>query len=465
MRRLIALLATLCLATSAAAAETAFVIMGDGGAIARVVTAAATCPVLTVDGRAMPMAVRFAAATMPQRPTASKPENSRPSAFPVTVCDAPLPEHARRAAVVGVRLPLPRNRVRRIVVIGDTGCRMKAADDAYQACNDPARFPFARIAASAARERPDLIVHVGDYHYRENPCAEGNAGCAGSPWGYGWDAWHADFFGPAAPLLAVAPLAPARGNHESCARAGQGWWRFLDGHAAAAGHDCDDAANDRAGDWSPPYAVPLGGGAQLVLLDLSAAGGKPLAAGDWRVAAFETTWARLGELAAAKRFTFAVDHYPVLAFAAEKPANGGDGLLPGNLAIQSVWRAHGVRQLPPGVDVLLSGHYHLWEQVSFAGDVPSQFVTGFSGTLEDIVPLPERLPAGAVPAPGAAVAAFASWIDGFGYMVLDRTGAQTWRATVHGVDGRAVDRCTIVGQRSHCAVARVAGQRPSVDPA
>ncbi len=61
----------------------------------------------------------------------------------------------------------------------------------------------------------------------------GNAhDCAGSPWGYGWDAWNADFFTPAAPLLAAAPWAAVRGNHESCARAGQGWWRFLDGHAA-----------------------------------------------------------------------------------------------------------------------------------------------------------------------------------------------------------------------------------------
>ena len=45
--------------------------------------------------------------------------------------------------------------------------------------------------------QPDLVIHVGDYHYRESPCADGNEGCAGSPWGYGFDAWQADFLASA----------------------------------------------------------------------------------------------------------------------------------------------------------------------------------------------------------------------------------------------------------------------------
>ncbi len=135
-------------------------------------------------------------------------------------------------------------------------------------------------------------------------------------------------------------------------------------------------------------------------------------------------------------------------------------LVGGNAAIQSVFGAHGPRQLPPGVDVVLSGHYHLWQQVGFAGDVPSQFITGFSGTLEDVVPLPATLPPGAAPAPGVTVASFASWVDGFGYMVLDRTGAASWRATVHAVDGRVVDRCTITGAHSHCERGTIPPQPP-----
>jgi hypothetical protein len=164
MRRLLAFAVALIAAAPApapapaAAAPAAYVVVGDGGAIARVVTAAAICPVLRVDRHDVPMTVRFAAGTVPLRPTASLPENSKPSAFPVTVCEAMLPTGAKRAVVDSVRLPVPKREVRRIVVIGDTGCRLKAADQAYQPCNDPAQFPFARIAASAARWKPDLVA-------------------------------------------------------------------------------------------------------------------------------------------------------------------------------------------------------------------------------------------------------------------------------------------------------------------
>ncbi len=64
--------------------------------------------------------------------------------------------------------------------------------------------------------------------YREDECPAGNTGCAGSPSGYGWAPWNADFFAPAAPLFAAAPWVMVRGNHEDCSRAGEGWFRFLD---------------------------------------------------------------------------------------------------------------------------------------------------------------------------------------------------------------------------------------------
>ena len=202
----------------------------EGAAVARSVTSDASCPAIVVDGRRSTMTLRAAAETLPQRPTASKPELSKASVFPAAVCEAILSKGVRKAYVLGHRLPVPHRRADRILVIGDTGCRLKAADSAYQLCNRDGAWPFARIAALGAAWKPDLIVHVGDYHYRETPCPEdvAHAGCQGSPWGYGWDAWNADFFAPAAPLLAAAPLVVARGNHENCNRAGQGWFRLLD---------------------------------------------------------------------------------------------------------------------------------------------------------------------------------------------------------------------------------------------
>ena len=432
-----------------------YVVLGeDGVAQARVITADAACPAIRVDGRSAPMNVRAAAATLAQRPTASAAALSKPSEFPVTVCEASLPRGVRAASVLGRALPLPKAEARRILVIGDTGCRLKAADKAYQACNDPDAYPFGRIARSAAAWKPDLIVHVGDYEYRETPCPANQAGCAASPWGYGWDAWDADFFIPGAPLLAVAPLVLARGNHEDCARAGQGWFRLLDPRPLAAGRDCNDPTRDLETDDSAPYAVPLGGGAQIVVMDLSAAPNTALKPGDPRLALYRADFQALKALAGHAATTLMVTHKPILGFGAEAAIAGGK-LFGGNPAILSAFALEDPALLPKGVDVLLAGHIHLWEQVSFSSDHPSQFITGFSGTQEDVVPLPERLPADARPAPGAIPDAFSSWTAGFGYMTLERTGPRAWRALVRDVEGKVVNRCRIQGRHSSCEKARV----------
>jgi hypothetical protein len=154
------------------------------------------------------------------------------------------------------------------------------------------------------------------------------------------------------------------------------------------------------------------------------------------------------------RFAFAVDHYPILGFAGER-SDDAPGLKPGNLAIQSVFGGFGPRMAPPAIDVMLAGHVHLWQQVSFATDQPSQFISGFSGTLEDAVPMPATIPPGTQPAPGADVASFSSWTGGFGYMTMERSGGRRWRVVVRDRDGRPVNRCTIDGRHSHCAIPQV----------
>ena len=143
------------------------------------------------------------------------------------------------------------------MIFGDTGCRLKG--DEIQDCDKPAEWPFAQVARLAAAHRPDLVIHVGDYYYRESPCPAGRTGCAGSPWGDNWNSWNADFFEPAAPLLKAAPWVMVRGNHEDCARGGPGWFMLLD--AAAAPLACPAE--------SAPMAIDAGG---LTLYVLDSAG-------------------------------------------------------------------------------------------------------------------------------------------------------------------------------------------------
>ena len=150
--------------------------------------------------------------------------------FPIEVCEARAPVTTARLTVSGGAVPILPAQVKRIVVFGDTGCRLEGR--AIQDCSNPTAWPFGAIAARAAAKRPDLVIHLGDYYYRVSSCPAGRAGCAGSPHGDNWPSWKAEFFDPAAPLLAAAPWVMVRGNHELCRRGGHGWFRLLDPHPA-----------------------------------------------------------------------------------------------------------------------------------------------------------------------------------------------------------------------------------------
>jgi hypothetical protein len=154
-----------------------------GVAIARVATPANTCPMIQLDSKRRRMKLHAA-------PTA---------AFPVRVCERTIPTGTGTATIQGQALPLPKPNPQKILVIGDTGCRILGA--LAQACNDPQAWPFQQLANSAAAWQPDLVIHVGDYYYREAACPVGNAGCAGSPSGDNWPTWQAELFTPAAELL------------------------------------------------------------------------------------------------------------------------------------------------------------------------------------------------------------------------------------------------------------------------
>src|SRR5580704_13568530 len=180
----------------------------------------AACPEVVADGKTIEAR---------QRGAADGP-------FPITVCTADVSAGTAKLTVGGVPVPALPAAINRIVVMGDTGCRVEGK--ALQDCNDPKQWPFPVIANRAAAKQPDLVIHVGDYYYRETACPPDHAGCAGTPHGDNWDAWRADFFDPAEKLLTAAPWVMVRGNHEACRRGGKGWLRLLDPRDTVA--DCAD---------------------------------------------------------------------------------------------------------------------------------------------------------------------------------------------------------------------------------
>ena len=112
----------------------------DGSASVRAITED-TCPAVTFDGRSVPMSVR----AEPARSFG----NVKPAQFPVRSCEATVPSDTIAAVLDGKALPLPRANPQRILVFGDSGCRLKTGDPT-QDCNDIRSWPFPKIAALAA---------------------------------------------------------------------------------------------------------------------------------------------------------------------------------------------------------------------------------------------------------------------------------------------------------------------------
>lgn len=195
----------------------------EGWLIGRAVVGhGAECPDAVIDGERVAMTARS--------------RRSDPD-FPRTICEVAY-DGTKSATIAGVKLAARPQDPDRILVVGDTGCRI--THYTAQECNRDQEWPFRMVADAAARLKPQLIIHVGDYHYREKACAD-RAGCSGSPWGDNWATWNAEFFEPARALLAPAPWIMLRGNHENCGRSGAGWllllWQELRDKLAA---QCED---------------------------------------------------------------------------------------------------------------------------------------------------------------------------------------------------------------------------------
>lgn len=340
-------------------------------------------------------------------------------AFPITVCTAQVPADTRHLSVGGDAVPIVAPTIRRIVVFGDTGCRVGARF--AQSCDDPKEWPFPEIAKRAAARHPDLVIDVGDYYYRESACPTGNKGCAGTPHGDNWNAWKADFFDPAAPLLAAAPWVMSRGNHELCNRGGEGWFRLLAPNPPPAA--CVD--------MTTPYRIQTAG---LSLLMFDDAAADDFKADRKKVAAYSAQLA--GLLRGAPAHSWLVTHRPVWARAM--------GNLPGtvlNVTVQAAIRG----RIPPTLDMVLSGHLHDFASYEFGPRRPSQLIAGTGGDT--------LLPVAPVPLTGATIDGIkvqkGMTLARFGYFVMDRS-RDGWNGTFYGTDDSVLARCRIAGRVLDC---------------
>jgi hypothetical protein len=370
----------------------------------RLVTAAKDCPDATLDGRAAAMQRR------------AEPDGD----FPVTVCQLLVPKGVRQAAIGDWAAPLPKAEPRRVLIFGDTGCRLKGS--AVQACNDERQWPFALIAARAAAMKPDLVIHVGDYWYRETPCPAGQAGCEGSPHGDNWTAWDADFFAPAEPLLTSSPWVFARGNHEDCRRGGPGWFRLLDQMEASLVCPAGSSA----------FRVRMGD-TNLFVLDSADSDDRTAAVP--LVKDFAAQLDSLGpELDHGRGWI--VTHRP---FWALTPVAKLGPLGPVEIDLNKTEQAAVRGRALSGVQMIVAGHIHHFAAYDFSGKRPAQLVAGTGGDIGEPADSP-RIKSGPVTLGGLDAERFG--FERYGYLLLEPTG-QDWTGAFRDLDDKIVATCRL----------------------
>ncbi len=248
-------------------------------------------------------------------------------------------------------------------IVGDTGCRLKEGTvfSTYQDCSDPEQWPYPQVIAKLAAAKPDLIVHVGDYHYREQ-CSPGKPCQKMSPaTGYEWSPWQLDFFAPSKKALSTAPWIMARGNHEDCKRAYLGYKKLL--VASEWTEECLD--------FEEPQVIDLD---DLAIINLDSA-----SISDFPEISSNTIqlWKKRIDSVEEKLKKIKAKHLWVVT---HKPIYGlvklGKAYAPTNINLKKYFESS---SWASKVELILSGHVHN-SQLSTAKDSPLQVVLGNGGT-------------------------------------------------------------------------------------
>jgi hypothetical protein len=278
----------------------------------------------------------------------------------------------------------------RIVVIGDTGCRFPAGQNCDRVDVD---WPLKKIASLAAGRKPDLVIHVGDYLYRE--CPNGELLCGDPNEGNRWNAWQLDFFQQVRDLLVVAPWIFVRGNHERCGRQSEGWARLIS-PGPENSLDCVETA--------APYLLEFRD-INFVIVDSSAAGNANPLKGQTKLRDILTR----------------VERNPVWLLT-HKPLHMLNEWLPNNTK----------------VDLVLSGHVHGF--ITYSLGPVMQLVVGNGGTNLDL-----DLPGFDAETNGTST----TTVGKHGYFLIERQ-IDRWLGTLYGTDDKVLETCVIQSSKTQC---------------
>jgi len=270
----------------------------------------------------------------------------------------------------GNRLLEQKKEFQKVAIIGDTGCRVKVKKDSnnekdIQNCNDPDLWPAKKISDALSKHNPDLVVHVGDYLCREmceNKKLCKKFGIDPRETGYGYDIWEIDFFEPFEESLQNYPWVFARGNHENCDRAWEGYKSMLSPFSFERCKLGDSGSRLTKNRTEEPYLLDFGG-FNIFVVDSAGEYEKHIKSSDFDI--FE------------KFFTENKEQIKGSILLTHKPIYNLN--FPG---VSAQTKAYEESMVEPSF--ILSGHIHLFEYLS--GQSGKQLVVGNSGTKLDVRP-------------------------------------------------------------------------------
>jgi Calcineurin-like phosphoesterase len=392
---------------------------------------------------------------------------------------------------------------RRVLVMGDSGCRGETERKPQPCTGDGFTkvWPFGIIAEDEKRSAADLIIHVGDYNYRNTPRSmvlapratgyarpisvkvydtgdlddeddvpEDPIGPAywsqnmqGSPIPDVWPAWREDFFMPAARLMTTAPWLFVRGNHELCSRAGPGWFYLLDPGSALLGgaRNQEHCPPQTPAGWQPgawpstqpfdgqPFPVRITSPMRLKLGDLDLISIDSANAGDvylYNLGAYVEQFRAVANILGERRPTWLVTHRPF--WGVVKKIHGGPagsepyGFI--NLTEQQALVRAFPNGLPANVTAIMSGHMHRFQAIGFGDRRPPQLIVGTAGIVlshnHPVPPSPDDRQAIRVPRLDGVDAAVVGLMD-HGAMLIEPGKAGAWTGAMVSETGRILATC------------------------
>jgi hypothetical protein len=392
------------------------------------------------------------------------PRGLRPDAdnFPVTVCEAIISPGISYQIANTFKLAAAKLAPKSVLVYGDSGCEAGVCDDGAEAS------PFAQLAKEGTGSNAQLILHMGDFNYRGTSGAlqdkpteiyaydAGDGGYDGPICGYvdnnyysqnardssrpdQWQYWYEDFFLPAKALLPTAPWVFSRGNHELCSRAGIGWFYFFGPGSSISGGIAQMACPEQGTIAMPannavnsismvqPYKVSL---QPVDLWVMDSANACDASADNPLTAQYSVQFDQLMQMqGSATKPVWMVTHRPIWG-ASVDTSGSTPSISATSVMLQTALKQSKSSGFPAAVQLTLSGHMHLYQDVSFPDRTrPPQIVVGNSGVSL------EQSATGDYQASIDGEPALINQLDSFGYLLMSLQSDGSWQGSIlNGAD-------------------------------